>query len=257
MLPDLVLGDALSEMRKMRDESFDLVVTSPPYNLRNSTSRCMQAPMRWGKWKNAALGDGYKGYKDDLPYEEYCNWQRECLAEMMRLIPDTGAIFYNHKWRVQNGLIQDRHEILEGFPVRQVIIWERSGGINFNDTYFLPTYEVIYLIAKPGFRLVKGASGKGDVWRIDQERNNGHPAPFPLELPLRIIESTDAERVLDPFMGSGTTGMAALKLGRKFTGIELNPEYYDMAKERIEKYLLLSPGEKNTKTPEQGFLFGM
>lgn len=256
MSHDLILGDALTEMRKMEDESFDLIVTSPPYNLRNSTSRCMSAPMRWGKWKNAALGDGYKGYDDNMPYEEYCHWQRECLSEMMRLISETGAIFYNHKWRVQNGLIQDRHEILQSFPVRQIIIWERSGGINFNDSYFLPTYEVIYLIAKPKFKLVKGASGKGDVWHICQERSNEHPAPFPLELPLRIIESTDARSVLDPFMGSGTTGLAALKLGRDFTGVELNPDYHAAAKRRIEKYLLLpSAEEKETGTPSQGFLF--
>jgi modification methylase len=67
---------------------------------------------------------------------------------MMRLLTDDGAIFYNHKWRVQDGLLQDRNDIVSGFPVRQIIIWHRNGGINFNKGYFLPTYEVIYLIAK-------------------------------------------------------------------------------------------------------------
>ncbi len=93
---------------------------------------------RGGKWRNAALVNGYATYDDNMPYEAYIRWQRECLSEMLRLIPDNGAIFYNHKWRVQNGLIQDRREIIDGFPVRQIIIWKRKGGINFNAGYFLP-----------------------------------------------------------------------------------------------------------------------
>src|SRR5260364_404403 len=78
-------------------------------------------------------------------YGEYVAWQRACLIEMLRLLPEHGAIFYNHKWRVQDGLLQDRHDIVGQFPVRQIIIWRRKGGINFNAGYFLPTYEVIYL----------------------------------------------------------------------------------------------------------------
>ena len=66
---------------------------------------------------------------------------------MMRVLKPTGAIFYNHKWRIQKGLLQDRADIVNDFPVRQIIIWQRAGGINFNPGYFLPTYEVIYLIA--------------------------------------------------------------------------------------------------------------
>ena len=68
---------------------------------------------------------------------------------MMRVLRNDGAIFYNHKWRVQDGLLQDRSDIVAGFPVRQIIIWQRAGGINFNPGYFLPNYEVIYLICKP------------------------------------------------------------------------------------------------------------
>ena len=83
-----------------------------------------------------------------MPHEEYVQWQRACLTEMMRLIPDTGAIFYNHKWRTQNKLLQTRNDIVDGFPVRQIIIWQRAGGHNFNNQYFVPTYEVIYLICK-------------------------------------------------------------------------------------------------------------
>ena len=168
-----------------------------------------------------------------MPYDKYCEWQRECLAEMMRIIKPDGAIFYNHKWRVQGGLIQDRHEIVSGFPVRQIIIWKRKGGINFNPGYFLPTYEVIYMIAKPGFRLADKANRLGDVWEFPQEMRNKHPAPFPVALIERIISSTNARIILDPFMGSGTTAVAARNLGRDFVGIEISPEYCEMSKERL------------------------
>ncbi|MBR1439493.1 MAG: site-specific DNA-methyltransferase, partial [Synergistaceae bacterium] len=144
-------------MRDLEDSCVDLFVTSPPYNLKNSSGNGMKDG-RGGKWSRAALLKGYEGYGDAMPYDEYCEWQRECLTEMMRLLKEDGAIFYNHKWRVQNGLLQDRHEILDGFPVRQIIIWRRKGGINFNAGYFLPTYEVIYLIAKPKFKLAEKAN---------------------------------------------------------------------------------------------------
>ena len=63
------------------------------------------------------------------PHEEYVEWQRECLRAMLRVLTPDGAIFYNHKWRVQRGLLQDRSDIMDGFPVRQIIIWQRSGGL--------------------------------------------------------------------------------------------------------------------------------
>lgn len=224
----VICGDCLDVMRQIPDGFFDLVVTSPPYNL------CAQSA-HWshssGKWKVAALAEGYDGFDDCLPEDEYVEWQRNCLTEMLRLVNERGAVFYNHKWRVQNGLLDDRRAIVDGFPLRQVLIWSRPGGMNFNRSFFLPTYEVIYVFAKPKFRLVPKACGYSDVWRMAPAKNNSHPAPFPLELPKRIIASTYARRVLDPFCGSGTTGVAAKQLNVKFLGIEKSPKYADMARE--------------------------
>lgn len=222
-------------MREMPGGSVDLVVTSPPYNLKNSTGNGMKDG-RGGKWKNAALVNGYANYDDCMPHNDYVKWQRDCLTEMMRLIPENGAIFYNHKWRVQGGLLQDRHDIVDGFPVRQIIIWKRKGGINFNAGYFLPTYEVIYVIAKPKFELVKGANSLGDVWEFAQEMKNEHPAPFPVALIDRIIRATNAKIVLDPFMGSGTTAIAAIDNNRNFIGIDVSEQYVDMANKRIDSF---------------------
>lgn len=232
-LDRIICGDALTIMRTMPDESIDLVLTSPPYNLKNSTGNGMKDG-RGGKWSSARLLDGYATHADSMPHDEYAIWQRECLTEMLRLIKPDGAIFYNHKWRVQAGLLQDRQDIVAGFPVRQIIIWKRKGGINFNPGYFLPTYEVIYLIAKPKFKLAPKANSHGDVWEFMQEMNNPHPAPFPLDLIERIISSTTAGVVLDPFVGSGTTAVAAKKLGRNFIGIDVSEDYCAMARKRLE-----------------------
>ena len=233
-LNKIICGNCLEVMKSMPDESIDLVVTSPPYNLKNSTGNGMKDG-RGGKWSNASLINGYSHYDDNIPHDEYAKWQRECLTEMLRLINNDGAIFYNHKWRVQAGLLQDRQDIIQGFPVRQIIIWRRKGGINFNKSYFLPTYEVIYLIAKPNFKLAPKANAHGDVWEFTQEMKNGHPAPFPVQLIDRIISSTDAKIVLDPFMGSGTTAITAMGNKRDYIGIDISPDYCKMAEKRIEK----------------------
>lgn len=231
----IICNDSLTVMREMPDECLDLVVTSPPYNLKNSTGNGMKACTTSGKWAGAALQNGYSHYGDNIPHKEYADWQYNCLKEMFRLIKDDGAIFYNHKWRVQKGLMQDRSDIIRDLPVRQIIIWKRKGGINFNQGYFLPTYEVIYLIPKPNFKLVPKANAYGDVWEFTQELKNEHPAPFPVALIDRIISSTNAQIILDPFMGSGTTAVVAMGLDRDYIGIELSPDYCKMAEERIER----------------------
>jgi modification methylase len=236
LLDRILCGDSLQVMKRIPDESIDLVVTSPPYNLKNSTGNGMKDG-RGGKWKNARLVKGYAAHHDNMPHEEYVKWQRDCLAEMYRVIKPTGAIFYNHKWRVQAGLLQDRQDIVADFPVRQIIIWKRKGGINFNPGYFLPTYEVIYLIAKPHFKLAPKANRYGDVWEFMQDMDNPHPAPFPSDLVSRIISSTEAQIILDPFVGSGTTAVVAKRLKRHYIGIDISHEYCEMSEKRLAEDL--------------------
>ena len=230
----LINGDAVTVMRNLQPQSIKCVVTSPPYNLKNSSGNGMRNG-RGGKWSMAALMKGYDLHSDCMPHDEYVAWQRDCLTEMMRVLRPDGAIFYNHKWRVQKGLLQDRSDIVDGFPVRQIIIWHRSGGINFNKGYFLPNYEVIYLIAKPDFKLAPKANSLGCVWKINQESKNPHPAPFPVELAENCIMSVDDGVVLDPFMGSGSTALAAEKYNREWIGIEQSPLYIEMAQKRIDE----------------------
>lgn len=235
-LNKIITGDAVETMSNLPPESIGLIATSPPYNLKNSTGNGMKDG-RGSKWVSATIRDGYASHGDNMPHDEYVAWQREALTEMYRILRPDGAIFYNHKWRVQAGLLQDRSDILEGFPIRQVIIWRRKGGINFNPGYFLPTYEVIYLIAKPDFRLAPKANAAGDVWEIAQESKNDHPAPYPVALTDRIVSSTTSEVVLDPFSGSGTTAISALNFNRDYIGIEISEEYASASRSRIKDHL--------------------
>lgn len=230
----IIYGDCLKVMKALPPKSFKCIVTSPPYNIKNSTGNGLKNGSG-GKWPKAALLEGYENHKDTLPHKDYVSWQRECLHEMMRLLKPDGAIFYNHKWRVQSGLLQDRSDIVEGFPVRQILIWHRAGGINFNPGYFLPNYEVIYLITKPEFRLAPKANALGCIWRINQENSNPHPAPFPVELASRCIKSVGEGPILDPFMGSGKTAVAAEQEGLEWLGIENSKEYAAMAEARLSE----------------------
>src|SRR5258708_28631410 len=91
-----ICGDVLQVMKSIPDNSVDLVVTSPPYNLKNSTGNGMKDG-RGGKWANAALQNGYSNHADNMPHEDYVKWQKNCLSQMMRILKDDGAIFYNHK----------------------------------------------------------------------------------------------------------------------------------------------------------------
>jgi site-specific DNA-methyltransferase (adenine-specific) len=229
----IICGDCIKVMKDIPDQSIDLVVTSPPYNL--NIRKTFNNTDEWkGKWNKSKLqSEGYDKHNDYMPEAKYIAWQKEVLAECFRTLKDTGAIFYNHKWRVQNGLFQQRPEIVEGLPIRQIIIWAKAGGINFNKGYFLPTYEVIYLIAKPKFELAPKVNRYGDVWSIPQEKGSWHPAPFPLEFASRCVQSTTGTIVLDPFVGSGTVPVACKKLGKKYIGIDISKDYCAKAEARI------------------------
>lgn len=241
----LYLGDCREILPTL--PAVDAVITSPPYNLGNTTgggfplghydpSKGMTARGGQGKWGGGELADGYGIHDDAMPHDKYVEWQKDVLRLCWAQISPTGAIFYNHKPRVLGGIVVTPLAYNPELPVRQIVIWARSGGMNFSPAFYLPTHEWIVILAKPDFRLRdKGASGVGDVWRIHQNDGaNEHPAPFPVQLPAMILETTPAQTVCDPFMGSGTTGVACAQAGRKFIGIEIEPRYFDMACRRIE-----------------------
>jgi site-specific DNA-methyltransferase (adenine-specific) len=212
-------GDSRDVLPSLAPESFDIVVTSPPYNLGlintsfgNYPERALGRRGGVGKWDCGTLARGYEDYNDAMPQSAYEEWQKKTLSQLWLLIHDAGAIFYNHKPRVQGGELWTPLVLNPGLPVRQIVF------------------------AKPAWRLKnKGASGAGDVWEIAQESGTPHPAPFPETLPLTAIETTGAKSVLDPFCGWGTSLVAAKRLGAKAVGIERAEKFCEMAAKRLSQ----------------------
>jgi site-specific DNA-methyltransferase (adenine-specific) len=245
--PDIqvILGDCLDVLPTLPAGSVDLVITSPPYNLSGSPWPLLRntdpgKSRTRGLWPDNGVRSGgrlrYGAHKDDMPHEEYVAWQRSVLSACWRVLADDGAIFYNHKPRLVGGRLWLPLELNPDLPLRQVVIWSRGNGVNFNATAYLPTHEWIMILAKPDFRLRSGgASGMGDVWQFPPEGKNPHPAPFPIELPRRILATTKPGEkvVLDPFAGSGTTGAACLKAGRRCILIEKDEGYLPMIDRRL------------------------
>jgi DNA modification methylase len=202
----------------------DLVLTSPPYNKGiNSDGRELSADERVGHykktgrlnergghglWKRNTLSEGYGSHDDAMPWAAYCDQQKTILALCWATLTDVGAIFYNHKPRIFNLDLWIPTELNPGLPLRQIVIWARNSGFNFSPT---------------------------DVWQIPPELNTPHPAPFPLKLATRAIETSAANRILDPYMGSGTTLRAAKDLGRKAIGIEIEEKYCEIAAKRMSQ----------------------
>ena len=233
----------------------DLIFTSPPYNLGVTTGGGFptghydpSAPLGqkrggMGKWSKAAtaggLAHGYGSHDDAMPWPEYEARQRSILDLCWSVLSEEGAIYYNHKPRAQSCIVWLPTALNPGLPLRQIITWARAGGINFAPTHYVPTYEWILLFAKSAFRLRdKAASGAGDVWYVPQESNTEHPAPFPIGLPLRALETTKPGLVLDPFAGSGTTLMAAKEVGRRAIGIEIEERYCEISAKRLAQEVM-------------------
>ena len=208
----------------------ELVVTSPPYNLRGDGNKPSGTYF-------TNLGDGYADHDDAMPHADYVAWQHSVLRLLWATLTDDGAIFYNHKPRVGGPSVRLPLELVPAeIPIRQVIVWDRGSGFNRTGCYFVPCQEWVLMIAKPAFRIT--TRDRFDVWRIPPETDTEHPAPFPLKFARYAVSSTAAELVLDPFMGSGTTLRAAKDCGRRAIGIELSERYCEIAAKRMAQEVL-------------------
>ncbi len=227
-------GDVLEILKKLPSESVDMVVTSPPYNI----------DLKNRKDTNIAK---YDKWSDDMEWEEYCKWQIEIVNELYRIVKVGGVMFYNHKDKFKDEQYKNPIGILlnSKWKIKQNIIWDRGTAISYNAGMFGDVYENIYYCYKKESPKTKTRHNiMGTIWSIPREMNNNHPAPFPLELPLRaiysILDDEENKIILDPFNGSGTTGVASLLLNHKYIGIDISKKYLNMSIKRLDNYELES-----------------
>lgn len=211
----------------------DLVLTSPPYNLSDGRKPTGST------WKG--LENGYASHDDAMPHESYVEQQHLVLGHCWNALSDTGAIYYQHKPLISRGArkfeLRTPFELIPtDMPIRQIITWDRGSGFIRTHVHYVPRYEWIIVLARDGFRI--STLDVDDLWRIPFETGGEHPAPFPLALASRAINSTHPGLVLDPFAGSGTTLRAAKDAGRPSIGIELSERYCEIAAKRLAQGVL-------------------
>ena len=238
----ILLADTLST-KLVPDGSIDLIVTSPPYN----------------------LDIEYKSHNDAQPYDEYLRFTKAWLKRSIKWLKEDGRLCLNIPLDKNKGGHQsvgaDIIEIAKkvGYKYQSCIVWN-EGNISKSSAwgswlsascpYVIAPVELIVIFYKTTWKKTSG-SRKSDitrdefvnwtngVWCFSGEKKSkiGHPAPFPVELPKRCIKlfSFVGDTVLDPFMGSGSTVIAAKQNGRNGIGIDCEIDYCNLAMKRILK----------------------
>ena len=216
-------GDCLEVMQSLAEDAVDVVVTSPPYNKQQAKGELVKKVV-------------YEDNDDNMDEEEYQSWQVAVLNECFRI---SRSAFYNHKIRYQqSAAIHPMEWLLKtNWTLHQEIIWDRSIAGNLRGWRCWSVDERIYWLTKTKPKeLTQRLAQLTSIWDIRPVQSSAHPAPFPLELATRCVEigSQDGGTVLDPYMGSGTSLVAAKILGRKAIGIDSSELYCEMAIRRLE-----------------------
>lgn len=236
---DRIWCGSAEHMKEVPDRSVHLVVTSPPYNVG-------------------------KDYDEDLTLGEYLAFLNAVWKEAYRALVPGGRVCINvanlgRKPYIPLHAFISLQMLEVGFLMRGEIIWNKGASaasstawgswLSASNPVMRDIHEYILVFSKEVFRREnpfdrENTITKEDfleytksVWTFPTESATkiGHPAPFPLELPSRVIQlyTFASEVVLDPFMGSGQTAIAALKAGRHFIGYEIDENYVNLANERI------------------------
>ena len=218
----------LETMARMPDNFIDLTVTSPPYNLgeKHHTGN--------NKFK------AYDEYIDDIPEPEYQQQQINVLNEIYRATKQGGSVMYNHKNRIRNGKQISPYEWLlkTDWTIKQEIVW-RNGSQNFDKCRFYPMTERIYWLSKGIETDFYNEIGFSDlISDLASGTDKEHKRAFPIILAQRFIACfSKSEIIFDPYMGSGTTAIAAIKEKRNWIGSEISSEYVELANKRLDPYL--------------------
>lgn len=244
-LNKVICGDALETLKVLPSDSIHLVVTSPPYNLEKP----------------------YTNHSDGLAYDAYLQWTGEVWRECTRVLVSGGRLCINIGENKRQNITYPTYSAFIQQCIdlkllyRGTIIWNKNSAAKHcawgswnscSNPHLVPRHEYIIVFSKnthhlPGRVADCDLSKDGkefmemtrSVWNFGTESRTkiGHPAPFPVELPKRLIKfySYVGNIVLDPFAGSGTTGVAAKKLNRSFVLIDNSSEYCELARNRIEQ----------------------
>jgi len=223
---DLRLGNCVELAKELDDNSINVTVTSPPYN------KCGVGGGLFRKIK-------YDTFDDTLPEEDYQNQQIELLNTLYQKTVDGGSLFYNHKVRYfEGGAISPWQWLTQtDWHIREEIIWARGSGPEISGYRFIQQDERIYWLCKGKKhpRLPRECANYTSIWKFGADLKNDHPAPYPLQLPVRCIQSVLQEPglIFDPYNGSGTSGVAAKLLGHDYIGFDVSEKYIEEATERI------------------------
>ena len=222
----LYLDACFNSFKKINNSSIDIIITSPPYNLGNS---------------HHTGNKRHQAYNDNLPEKEYQETQIKLLNECFRVLKDDGSMIYNHKNRIKKGIQISPYEWLlkSNFVIKQELVWINRSQ-NFDKIRFYPWTERIYWLTKSPKTKLINTINKHDVfdwteWKPVGTRGS-HTRAFPEQFVADMLAVfPNAKTVLDPYMGSGTTGYVAVNSNRNFIGFEAIKEYFDIAKKRINE----------------------
>ena len=234
---NLIHGDCLEVMKTLPDASIDLTVTSPPYNMRTR--------VRNGKYttreKSEHFSKKYEHFDDALPINEFYEFHSKVLNELLRV---SKIVCYN--FQIVTGSKEAFFKMIGDFnrQIKDIIIWDKNTGQPAMHSNILNScYEFILVMENDSIagRHITNAKFKrgemNNILRIKRGKkiHGSHGAVFPEDLVKELILAFSSEQnvILDPFMGTGTTGVVAKKLNRKFIGIELTKEYLNVAFDRI------------------------
>jgi len=204
----------------------DLVLTSPPFNLGNDHHT--------GSFR-------HQMYDDELPEKIYQDQQLQVLNMLYDKVKRTGSLFYQHKNRIKDGLQISPYEWL--FKTRwlrkQEIVWNHRSQ-QFDKIRFYPMTERVFWLVKEASTILDNTLRKTDDWHIEPVGSRGKfTRAFPEELVNIILASfPDADLILDPYLGSGTTAFCAKKLNRKCIGIEIEEKYCEIAANRCRQSVM-------------------
>lgn len=238
----LLHGDCLQLMKNIPDGSIDLTITSPPYNMR--------LRVRNGKYttreKYEHFSKKYKHFDDALPINEFYEFHSKVLNELLRI---SKIVCYN--FQIVTGSKEAFFKMIGDFnkQIKDIIIWDKNTGQPAMHSNILNScYEFILIMENDSIagRHITNAKFKrgemNNVLRIKRGKkvHGSHGAVFPEDLvkELMLAFSEEQNVILDPFMGTGTTGVVAKELNRNFIGIEISEEYLKIAKNRIENHVI-------------------